>query len=238
MFGRSRVASLDERDPLLGAEQRVALAPRQVDDRHDDVVEHRRRAADHVEMAVGDGVEGAGADGDAVIGSHGCGSGCRRSGARRAARRSELQRVATVALGDDAGIGGEHRSQRRRELAVRGGPRGGMEGRGRRDRIDARAPCALEERGRRLARHLGLDLQRREVAPDRATPPPPTSRPASPPPRRATAPRSPSAPSRRTDRAPRAPSTSPRIENSASRTRSEVGRVAPPARRRSARRPP
>ena len=42
-------------------------------------------ARDHVEVAVGDRVVGAGADRDSVIGGHGCGSVCLRNGARAAA---------------------------------------------------------------------------------------------------------------------------------------------------------
>ena len=61
---RSRDAPLDEPHALLDAEQRVALAQRAVDDRDHDLVVERRGARDHVEVPVGDGVVGAGADRD------------------------------------------------------------------------------------------------------------------------------------------------------------------------------
>ena len=66
---RGRV--LDEGDALIGCEQRPVLAHRQVDDGDDHGVEHRRRARDHVEVAIGDRVVGTGTDCDAVIGRHG-----------------------------------------------------------------------------------------------------------------------------------------------------------------------
>ena len=47
------------------------LADRVVDDADDDLVEHLRGAADDVEVAVGDRVVGARADGDAaLVGAH------------------------------------------------------------------------------------------------------------------------------------------------------------------------
>src|SRR3954452_1579228 len=64
---------LDERAPVLGAEQRLVLADRGVDDGDDELVEKRRGAGDDVDVAVGDRAIRARADGDAVIGSHGCG---------------------------------------------------------------------------------------------------------------------------------------------------------------------
>src|SRR5215204_2369021 len=52
----------------------VALATnRQVDHRHDHLVEELRRPGDHVEVAVGHRVIGAGDDALAVVRSHGCG---------------------------------------------------------------------------------------------------------------------------------------------------------------------
>ena len=56
----------------------------------------------------------------------------------------ELQRPATVAFGDDARLGGEHRRQRRRELRRERSSRGDMEDLGTRDRIDARYPVLAE----------------------------------------------------------------------------------------------
>ena len=56
---RERV--LDELDPHLDREQR-RLVLRAADDADDDAVEDARRARDHVDVAVRDGVVGAGAD--------------------------------------------------------------------------------------------------------------------------------------------------------------------------------
>ena len=58
---RERV--LEERDALLDGERRL-LVVRITDDADDDRVEDRGRAADHVDVAQGDGVERAGVDCD------------------------------------------------------------------------------------------------------------------------------------------------------------------------------
>jgi hypothetical protein len=50
-----------------GSEQRRVLAHRAVDDRDDDLVVQVGRAADHVEVAVGDRVIAARAHGDGVV---------------------------------------------------------------------------------------------------------------------------------------------------------------------------
>src|SRR4051812_7923644 len=61
---------VDEREPLLDAEQRRVLADRRVDDGDDDLVELLGRAADDVQVAVGDRVVAARADGDALLVGH------------------------------------------------------------------------------------------------------------------------------------------------------------------------
>ena len=103
---------------------------------------------DDVEVAVGDRVVGAGADGDAVlVRCHGCGSGCRRSGVRRWWAGSSSSGRPAVALGHDhappgASTGGSSLRQRRPRAARRAG----RAGRGRPDRIGApRARASAEE---------------------------------------------------------------------------------------------
>ena len=56
---------LDERDPLLGVEERLALAHRGIHHGHDHLVEEFGRARDDVQVAAGDGIEGSGTDGPA-----------------------------------------------------------------------------------------------------------------------------------------------------------------------------
>ena len=95
---------LDEGEALLDVEQRLALAHGRLTTATTTSSKMLGGARDHVEVAVGDRVVGAGADGDAVVGvmRRGCGSGCRRSGVRATSGSGEVERRAAVALGDDA----------------------------------------------------------------------------------------------------------------------------------------
>ena len=218
---------LDEADPLLGGEQRLALAHGGVDDGDDQLVEHPRGAGDDVDVAVRDRVVRTGTDGDARVRGHRCESVCRRSGVRRGGAGRAL--AAPVC-----------RSRPRpppRAPARRGGPptaggarRSASRYGGSRKTRSYWAPlcdaCAEEAQGVGLAhaRHCAESACRlalmaviaaavvvdegdvRGAARERFE--------------------AERAASRRTDRArARRGSASPRIENSASRTRSEVGRV-------------
>src|SRR2546421_12907674 len=76
----------------------------------------------------------------------------------------QSERAPTIALGDDAGIGRQHRRERRRELPSEGARKAvwGID----EDEIVLTSgfPCTLEKTQRGLAHHLGLDPQGREVA--------------------------------------------------------------------------
>ncbi len=148
---------VDERDALVGVEQRAGSCAPTVDDRDDDLVEQLGGAGDDVEVPVGDRVVAAGADGDAGIRCHGCGSGCRRSGARSVSGKVEARAArAGRSRRPRAPPGASTRRQRR--APARAAPRRGTGGRGRPDRMGARPRCVAEERASTSPRRtVGVD---------------------------------------------------------------------------------
>ena len=173
---RSAVASLDEADALLG--RRTAscpCAPSRLTTADDDLVEERRRAADDVEVAVGDRVVGARADGDAVV-SGSC-EWMRIEGVAVAAFVGERQRRARAARGGRSRVttrapGASSGGQRSRELAPQRRRAAGTEGRGRPDRMSSPRSRASAERTRAAsgarATSSRPSAERLEVGPRRA----------------------------------------------------------------------
>ena len=194
------------------------------------------RARDHVEMAVRDGVVGAGTDGDAVIRGHEFGSGCRRSGARRAAAdraasgaRRSLS-VTTRASGASTGVSASRARSEPARVAV---------WRVEEDEIvlTSGRPCASRgTRARAGTAHFGAQAERRRGCARIARSRPARSRRASPArPARERLDRQRAGAREQVEHA--RPSSGPRIENSASRTRSTSAASRRPG-ARAARAPP